>query len=501
MRLRRCLHFLVFLLLVAGLCGSQALAQDGITSLQMTDANGNPIAQGTEAYLRIATNNVTNYSILIGPDPSQAGGYYPTSCYLSFNVTFDSSGNAVTTVTLLDQYGNYSDPSQRGQLSATGAVQFYSLLSNGHCSVNLANSSVVGGAGSGSRWFNVAMDITFQSGMNGPQGIYENYSSYSSTYGSYSTGGLISTGQSFTVGSGVGVSSISTSSPVIGGNATTLAVNLTGPAPSGGASVSITSSNTSVIPSSSVIIGAGQSSGSTSIGTNSVGGSTPVTLTASYNGTSQSAQVTVNPAPTFNLSLTSGPTPAAVLPGATASAAVGMQPYFGFNSTVTLSQGAWQNQTGGGGVSGITTTITQGGAASAWNLSIAVNGSVAAGTYVQQITASGGGVVKTVPVTIAVQGFTLSASTTTASVQAGQTGFATVTVTPINGFSGAVTLSAGSWPAGITLLSISPNPVSAGSPTASVTFAVGAGVTPSGYTLQSVAPAAESARAKVPVSP
>ena len=35
------------------------------------DANGNTITQGSSANLRISTNNVTNYSILVGPDPSE----------------------------------------------------------------------------------------------------------------------------------------------------------------------------------------------------------------------------------------------------------------------------------------------------------------------------------------------------------------------------------------------------------------------------------------------
>lgn len=56
-------------------------AQDGITALYFADANGNTITQGTSANLHVSTNNVSNYSILVGPDPSTTGGYYGSSCY------------------------------------------------------------------------------------------------------------------------------------------------------------------------------------------------------------------------------------------------------------------------------------------------------------------------------------------------------------------------------------------------------------------------------------
>ena len=205
-RHRNCL--LPFTCILAGLAAIPAAAQDGITSLSFTDANGNPVNQGTTANLHISTNNVSNYSLLIGPDPSNAGGYYGSSCYVSVNVTFDGSGNAVAIVALLDQYGNYSDVSQRGQLSATGAVQYNSFPSNNQCSINLANSTVNGGSftsnGYNQRYFNLSLNLTFQPVLYGVQGLYENYSSYSSTYGAYSTYGLIWSGQNFTVGSAQG---------------------------------------------------------------------------------------------------------------------------------------------------------------------------------------------------------------------------------------------------------------------------------------------------------
>ncbi len=83
---------------------------------------------------------------------------------------------------------------------------------------------------------------------------------------------------------------------VVGGSISTGTVTLSGPAPSGGAIVSLTSSNTAVarVPAS-VTVAAGQSTAAFSVTTYAVTTATSVTLTASYSGNKVSATLTVNP--------------------------------------------------------------------------------------------------------------------------------------------------------------------------------------------------------------
>ena len=94
-------------------------------------------------------------------------------------------------------------------------------------------------------------------------------------------------------------------STLVGGNPSQGTVTLTGPAPSGGATVTLMSSNTSVatVVPSSITIGAGLTSGTFNVNTVSVTASTQVTITASYSSTSAMAALNVNPSsgtqPTF----------------------------------------------------------------------------------------------------------------------------------------------------------------------------------------------------------
>ncbi len=83
---------------------------------------------------------------------------------------------------------------------------------------------------------------------------------------------------------------------VVGGGTSKGTVTLSGPAPSGGAVVSLTSSKTAVarVPAS-VTVAAGQSTASFTVTTYAVTTATSVTLTASYSGNKVSATLTVNP--------------------------------------------------------------------------------------------------------------------------------------------------------------------------------------------------------------
>jgi len=95
------------------------------------------------------------------------------------------------------------------------------------------------------------------------------------------------------------VSSVSISpTTVTSGSSAQVTVTLSGPAPSGGAFITLTSNNTSAFPVAGFTIAAGQTSNSSSFGSGTVTSSTTVTVTASYNNSTQQAQLTVNPVAT-----------------------------------------------------------------------------------------------------------------------------------------------------------------------------------------------------------
>src|SRR5436190_3950217 len=85
---------------------------------------------------------------------------------------------------------------------------------------------------------------------------------------------------------------------VTGGDSSTGTVTLSGPAPSGGAQVALSSSDPSVatVPSS-VTVAAGATSATFTVSTSTVTASTTVMISASYAGVTKAASLTVNPVP------------------------------------------------------------------------------------------------------------------------------------------------------------------------------------------------------------
>lgn len=98
-------------------------------------------------------------------------------------------------------------------------------------------------------------------------------------------------------------------STVTGGQTVSGTVSLTGPAPTGGASVSLSSANPAATVPASVTVPANSSSANFTINTTAVRATTAGNITASYNGINKSAPLTVNPASLAALaSLTLNPT-------------------------------------------------------------------------------------------------------------------------------------------------------------------------------------------------
>jgi hypothetical protein len=85
---------------------------------------------------------------------------------------------------------------------------------------------------------------------------------------------------------------------VVGGNSSTGTVTLSGAAPTGGAQVTLSSSNTTVARTpASVTIAAGATSAMFTVSSSAVLTSTTVTVSATYGGATRSASLTVRPAP------------------------------------------------------------------------------------------------------------------------------------------------------------------------------------------------------------
>jgi subtilisin family serine protease len=182
---------------------------------------------------------------------------------------------------------------------------------------------------------------------------------------SYSCGGITA---SPPTSSSPTISSLSLNpTSVNGGNPSTGKVTLSGPAPSGGAVVSLSSSNISAatVPAS-LTVPAGATSATFMANTLAVTASTPVTISGFYAGVSQSALLTVTPQPPPGPTLTSLTlTPESVTGGSTSTGSVALSaPAPNGGALVSLSSSSTtvatvpQSVTIPAGATGATFTVT-----------------------------------------------------------------------------------------------------------------------------------------------
>src|SRR4029077_11665986 len=185
---------------------------------------------------------------------------------------------------------------------------------------------------------------------------------------------------------------------VIGGTqSSTGTVTLSGPAPSGGAQVALSSSNTAAarVPSS-VTVAAGGTSATFTVSTSAVTASTAVTISAAYGGVTRAASITVAPAPP----------PAVTL------------------SSLTLSPtsviGGTQSSTG---------TVTLSGAAPAGGAQVALSSSnTAAARVPSSVTVAAGATSATF--TVSTSAVAASTTVTISAAYGGATRSVSLTVTP-----------------------------------------------------------------------
>lgn len=182
-------------------------------------------------------------------------------------------------------------------------------------------------------------------------------------------------------------------------------------------------------------------------------------------------QVVVNvPQPTFTVSVT--PKSQTVVAGASGQpVAVAVAPVYGFNLAVALSL----TGSGGGALpAGVTATFAPGsiaGANGSSTMTIATTSATPAGTYLLNVTGAGGTQTVSTAFTLVVTipDFTLALINNPPGTLPGHSTSTTVSVSPINGFTGDVTMSAGNLPPGATY-SFAPQVIPHGSGSSTLTL-------------------------------
>jgi uncharacterized membrane protein len=172
-------------------------------------------------------------------------------------------------------------------------------------------------------------------------------------------------------------------------------------------------------------------------------------ITAAGGGLSATLPLTITLAPPPNFVLSGSAKSVTAPQGGSAAVTFSIAVSGGFNSAVAFAVS--------GLAAGITptfspATLTAPGTGTSI-LTLSVDPSTSAGTQVATITATGGGVTKTLPVTVAVTlppNFTLTPSTGAASVTQGLNTSVVLTVTGQGPFNSPVALSVAGLPAGVT---------------------------------------------------
>ncbi len=159
-------------------------------------------------------------------------------------------------------------------------------------------------------------------------------------------------------------------------------------------------------------------------------------------------------------------------PGGSPSCVLNVNPINGFSGAVTLTASGQPN--------GANITFNPNPTTGSSTMTVALSGSVAAGTYPITITGTNGTVSRTTMVNLSVVDFTVSARPANSSIAPGGTTSYQITINPMNGFSGTVTLSASGQPSGSNPPTFSPNPATS---TSTMTVTSSGGANLGGYPL------------------
>jgi hypothetical protein len=148
-----------------------------------------------------------------------------------------------------------------------------------------------------------------------------------------------------------------------------------------------------------------------------------------------------------DFTLSASPASLTITQGNIGTSTISVNPINGFSGTVNLSIS--------GLPSGVTANFNPSSATSASTLTLTVGSAAATGTFTLTISGTSATLTRTTTMTLtvnapAVPDFSLSASPASLSLRRSASGASTITVNPVNGFSGSVDLSIAGLPAGVT---------------------------------------------------
>ncbi len=174
--------------------------------------------------------------------------------------------------------------------------------------------------------------------------------------------------------------------------------------------------------------------------------------------------------PTPNFYLTANPGSLSVTQGQNGSSTITVNPTNGFSGSVNLAASGLPN--------GVTASFNPNPTTTTSTVTFAVGASAAVGTSTVTITGTSGSLTSTTTISLTVTSatapdFSLTANPTSVTVVQGTSSASTITVVPVNGFTGSVTLSNSSLPSGVTA-SFSPNPTTS---TSTLTFTASSSAT------------------------
>ncbi len=196
------------------------------------------------------------------------------------------------------------------------------------------------------------------------------------------------------------------------------------------------------------------------------------TVTATVIGTSSSVIETIplslTVTPSYTLS--AAPNTLSVVQGNTVTSTITITTFDGFSGSVMLAASGLPN--------GVTASFNPNPATSTSTLTLTASTAAATGAATITVTGTSGVLSATTTINLTVTpapSYTLSANPSSVSVVQGSQGTSAITITPANGFSGSVTLSASGLPSGVTA-AFTPNPATSTSTltlTASATATTG----------------------------
>jgi len=218
--------------------------------------------------------------------------------------------------------------------------------------------------------------------------------------------------------------------------------------------------------------GSGSSTLTLSVGANATAGVSTLTLAAVGGGATKTQTFSLTVLAT-TFTLTSSATSVSVAPGSSTPVTLTTAGGTGFKSAITLSVSGLPQ--------GVTANFASASIASPGSgkstLTLAAASGAAQGTFPLTVTAAGGGTTKTqaLSLTVLPPTFTLTPSTTSASVAAGNSKTITLTTAVANGFKSPIALSISSAPKGVTAKFASASIASPGSGTSVLTLSVASG--------------------------